>query len=190
MFHKKIRLWYNNGYVVVFALSQKLTYLLTYGAEPFLRSCQLCSHSGTSQHSFPNTLYANAQLQITDMKTPCRPLHKNVLQVHIFKRFTHKICMKDAWRGPHICPSLCASAGMYYMYAVIKRFTWVVAVGSSTRDGSSNQNSVDFFKTKLICKQFVNGIKYISIIFPSIRLIFWPCAMWYHTVLGFIKILS
>jgi hypothetical protein len=23
---------------------------LTYGAEPFLRSCQLCSHSGTSQH--------------------------------------------------------------------------------------------------------------------------------------------
>jgi hypothetical protein len=23
------------------------TYLLTYGAEPFLRSCQLCSHSGT-----------------------------------------------------------------------------------------------------------------------------------------------
>jgi hypothetical protein len=27
-----------------------LTYLLTYGAEPFLRSCQLCSHSRTSQH--------------------------------------------------------------------------------------------------------------------------------------------
>jgi hypothetical protein len=25
-------------------------YLLTYGAEPFLRSCQLCSHSRTSQH--------------------------------------------------------------------------------------------------------------------------------------------
>jgi hypothetical protein len=24
--------------------------LLTYGAEPFLRSCQLCSHSRTSQH--------------------------------------------------------------------------------------------------------------------------------------------
>jgi hypothetical protein len=24
--------------------------LLTYGAEPLLRSCQLCSHSGTSQH--------------------------------------------------------------------------------------------------------------------------------------------
>jgi hypothetical protein len=24
--------------------------LLTYGAEPFLRRCQLCSHSGTSQH--------------------------------------------------------------------------------------------------------------------------------------------
>jgi hypothetical protein len=24
-------------------------YLLTYGAEPFLRSCQMCSHSGTSQ---------------------------------------------------------------------------------------------------------------------------------------------
>jgi hypothetical protein len=24
--------------------------LLTHGAEPFLRSCQLCSHSGTSQH--------------------------------------------------------------------------------------------------------------------------------------------
>jgi hypothetical protein len=27
-----------------------LTYLLTYGAEPFLRSCQLRSHSRTSQH--------------------------------------------------------------------------------------------------------------------------------------------
>jgi hypothetical protein len=27
-----------------------LTYLLTYGAEPFLRSRQLCSHSRTSQH--------------------------------------------------------------------------------------------------------------------------------------------
>jgi hypothetical protein len=26
------------------------TYLLTYGAEPVLRSCQLCSHSRTSQH--------------------------------------------------------------------------------------------------------------------------------------------
>jgi hypothetical protein len=26
-----------------------LTYLLTYGAEPFLRSCQLCSHSEHSQ---------------------------------------------------------------------------------------------------------------------------------------------
>jgi hypothetical protein len=26
-----------------------LTYLLTYGAEPFLRSCQLCSHSENSQ---------------------------------------------------------------------------------------------------------------------------------------------
>jgi hypothetical protein len=26
------------------------SYSLTYGAEPFLRSCQLCSHSGTSQH--------------------------------------------------------------------------------------------------------------------------------------------
>jgi hypothetical protein len=26
------------------------TYLLTYGAEPFLRGRQLCSHSGASQH--------------------------------------------------------------------------------------------------------------------------------------------
>jgi hypothetical protein len=25
-------------------------YILTYGAKPFLRSCQLCSHSGTSKH--------------------------------------------------------------------------------------------------------------------------------------------
>jgi hypothetical protein len=30
--------------------SYLLTYLLTYGAEPFLRSHQLCSHSRTSQH--------------------------------------------------------------------------------------------------------------------------------------------
>jgi hypothetical protein len=28
----------------------KLTYLLTYGAEPYLRSCQLCSHSRNSQN--------------------------------------------------------------------------------------------------------------------------------------------
>jgi hypothetical protein len=27
-----------------------ITYLLTHGAEPFLRSCQLCSYSRTSQH--------------------------------------------------------------------------------------------------------------------------------------------
>jgi hypothetical protein len=26
-----------------------LSYLLSYGAEPFLRSCQLCSHSGNPQ---------------------------------------------------------------------------------------------------------------------------------------------
>jgi hypothetical protein len=31
-------------------LTYLLTYLLTYGAEPFLRSHQLCSHSRTSQH--------------------------------------------------------------------------------------------------------------------------------------------
>jgi hypothetical protein len=31
-------------------LSYLLTYSLTYGAEPFLRSCQLCSYSRTSQH--------------------------------------------------------------------------------------------------------------------------------------------
>jgi hypothetical protein len=29
--------------------SSQLTYLLTYGAEPLLRSCQLCSHSDNSQ---------------------------------------------------------------------------------------------------------------------------------------------
>jgi hypothetical protein len=31
-------------------LKDKVTYLLTYGAEPFLKSFQLCSHSGTSQN--------------------------------------------------------------------------------------------------------------------------------------------
>jgi hypothetical protein len=35
-------------YVTIFATF--FTYLLTYGAEPFLRSCLLCSHSRTSQH--------------------------------------------------------------------------------------------------------------------------------------------
>jgi hypothetical protein len=34
---------------VVYAVrAYLLTYLLMYGAEPFLRSCQLCSHSGNS----------------------------------------------------------------------------------------------------------------------------------------------
>jgi hypothetical protein len=45
-------------YIVVEFLAQTLPgllcllpdYLLTYGAKPFLRSCQLCSHSRTSQH--------------------------------------------------------------------------------------------------------------------------------------------
>jgi hypothetical protein len=35
-FHNILNRWKNN-------------YLLTYRAEPFLRSCQLCSHSGNSQ---------------------------------------------------------------------------------------------------------------------------------------------
>jgi hypothetical protein len=45
-------------YIVVELLAQTLPgllclfpgYLLTYGAKPFLRSCQLCSHSRPSQH--------------------------------------------------------------------------------------------------------------------------------------------
>jgi hypothetical protein len=32
------------------AYPELLTYLFSHGAEPFLRSCQLCSHSRTSQH--------------------------------------------------------------------------------------------------------------------------------------------
>jgi hypothetical protein len=31
-------------------LQKDYSYFLTYGAEPFLRSCQLCSPSGTPQH--------------------------------------------------------------------------------------------------------------------------------------------
>jgi hypothetical protein len=31
-------------------ITHSLTHSLTHGAEPFLRSCQLCSCSGTSQH--------------------------------------------------------------------------------------------------------------------------------------------
>jgi hypothetical protein len=31
-------------------INAEVTYLLTYGAEPFLRSCQLCSPSRTPQH--------------------------------------------------------------------------------------------------------------------------------------------
>jgi hypothetical protein len=31
-------------------LTSYSTYLLTYGTDPLLRSCQLCSHSRTSQH--------------------------------------------------------------------------------------------------------------------------------------------
>jgi hypothetical protein len=34
----------------LFVIAMYFTYLLTYGAESFLRSCQLCSHSGTSQN--------------------------------------------------------------------------------------------------------------------------------------------
>jgi hypothetical protein len=36
--------------ILFWYLPQKITYLLTYGAELFLRSCQLCSYSRTSQH--------------------------------------------------------------------------------------------------------------------------------------------
>jgi hypothetical protein len=35
---------------ITVVISVFVTYLLTYGAQPFLRSCQLCSNSGTSQH--------------------------------------------------------------------------------------------------------------------------------------------
>jgi hypothetical protein len=38
-------------YKLFVLLSFPITYLLTYGAEPFLRSCQLCSHSENSQQS-------------------------------------------------------------------------------------------------------------------------------------------
>jgi hypothetical protein len=36
--------------IIVTDLLKALSYLLTYGAEPFLRSRQLCSHSRTFQH--------------------------------------------------------------------------------------------------------------------------------------------
>jgi hypothetical protein len=48
----------STGFIWRGSISRNLTrwtvkssiYLLTYGAEPFLKSCQFCSHSGTSQH--------------------------------------------------------------------------------------------------------------------------------------------
>jgi hypothetical protein len=40
----------NYSSVSMYRSKKKIIFLLTYGAEPFLRSCQLCSQSGTSQH--------------------------------------------------------------------------------------------------------------------------------------------
>jgi hypothetical protein len=44
----KVRIYLMYTCFLVYYLS--LACLLTYGAEPFLRSCQLCNHSRTSQH--------------------------------------------------------------------------------------------------------------------------------------------
>jgi hypothetical protein len=38
-----------HSYVFPHSVTYWLTYFLTYGAEPFLRSCQLCSHSENSR---------------------------------------------------------------------------------------------------------------------------------------------
>jgi hypothetical protein len=45
--HIVVYLWFWSSCVK--CVTVVLTYLLTYGAEPFLRSCQLCSHSENSQ---------------------------------------------------------------------------------------------------------------------------------------------
>jgi hypothetical protein len=41
--------WYNYPWLVFWYSLHMLNYLLTYGVEPFLRSCQMCSHSENSQ---------------------------------------------------------------------------------------------------------------------------------------------
>jgi hypothetical protein len=46
--NRMVKLVFNNSKACV-CNNCRLTYLLTYGAEFFLRSCQLCSHSGNSQ---------------------------------------------------------------------------------------------------------------------------------------------
>jgi hypothetical protein len=74
-----------SGHSFVISLSTKcfvfICYLLTYVAEPFLRSCQLCSHSRTSQHFMePENSSPCSQEPSTnpypepDRSIPCHPI--------------------------------------------------------------------------------------------------------------------
>jgi hypothetical protein len=53
---RKVRTWKetclyrNNSLIVDIGLTHSLSLSLSHGAEPFLRGCQLCSYSRTSQH--------------------------------------------------------------------------------------------------------------------------------------------
>jgi hypothetical protein len=54
-----------------------LIYLLTYEAEPFLRSHQLCSHSRTSQHFTKpeGSIQCSQELSTADERTKCSGLN-------------------------------------------------------------------------------------------------------------------
>jgi hypothetical protein len=86
-------------YIVVLqrvTVRRTFTHSFTHGAEPFLRSCQLCSHSRNSQHFMEpeNSLPCLQEPSTGSYPEPDQSIHP--IPSHLSKRrtLTHKVIMK------------------------------------------------------------------------------------------------
>jgi hypothetical protein len=75
-----------------------LTYLLTYGAEPFLRSCQLCSYSRVRDW-YESKLYSTGNFLFRP-PVPNLIEMKSVVRTHMDGHgFYHRLCIVDFVKG-------------------------------------------------------------------------------------------